>query len=119
MRKIVPKEWGMEIWYINEDYCGKRLIFAEDYRCSLHYHKNKHETFLVTSGRILLEYWSPNYVEEYFGKKCILEIGDTAEIEIGAWHRMTAVGGNAAMIEFSSHHEDSDSYRIESGQLWD
>ena len=111
--KIVVKTWGMETWYVNRDYCGKSLIFAEDHRCSMHFHKVKHETFLITEGRILLEmivkegiYWR------------ILSVGDTAEIPIGVPHRMTAWGGNASMTEFSSHHEDSDSYRIESGQVW-
>ncbi len=109
--KLVAKEWGMEAWFVNRDYCGKRLTFAQDYRCSLHYHKEKHEVFLVTHGRILLEYQDT--------ESRILEVGDTAEIEIDAYHRMTAISGNAAMIEFSTHHEDSDSYRVETGQLWD
>ncbi len=113
--KLVAKSWGMEVWFVNREYCGKRLIFAEDHRCSIHYHKEKHETFLVTHGRILLEYLAPySSAWEYR----ILEVGDTAEIEVAAAHRMTAIGGNAAMIEFSTHHEDADSYRLESGQVW-
>lgn len=117
--KIVAKTWGMEVWFVNREYCGKRLIFAEDHRCSAHYHKNKHETFLVTHGRLMVEVCymiggKPDYDETF-----IYEVGETIEIPVGAIHRMTAVGGNAAIIEFSTHHEDSDSYRIESGQVWD
>ena len=107
----------MEIWFVNRDYCGKRLIFAEDHRCSMHCHQKKHEVFLVTSGRFLIEYkWS---AFDDWCKWKYLEIGETFEVKMGLYHRMTAIGGNASMIEFSSHHEDSDSYRIETGQVWE
>jgi len=107
---IVYKTWGMEIWYENLDYCGKMLIFAEDHRCSMHYHAVKHETFVVMTGRILLEMGN---------EPRILKRGESAYIPRGISHRMTAIGGNASLIEFSSHHEDSDSYRVESGQVWE
>ena len=107
--KLVPKTWGLEVWYANLDYCGKMLIFAQDHRCSMHYHIVKHETFVVMTGRILLEMGD---------NPRILEIGQSVYIPRGIAHRMTAVGGNASMIEFSSHHEDSDSYRVETGQAW-
>jgi mannose-6-phosphate isomerase-like protein (cupin superfamily) len=122
---IVPKTWGEEVWYVNRDYCGKRLIFAEDHRCSVHYHKNKHETFLIEDGTILLELYKAAYTRIdvyshfYPVSAILLKQGQSIEIPPGLGHRMTAVGGNAAIIEFSSHHEDSDSYRIETGQLWE
>jgi len=108
--KLIPKSWGMESWFVNEDYCGKRLTFAEDHRCSIHYHKEKNETFLVIVGRIQLELSNSTR---------ILEVGDVVDLPKGVSHRMMAVGGNAAMIEFSTHHEDSDSYRIDTGQVWE
>jgi mannose-6-phosphate isomerase-like protein (cupin superfamily) len=127
LSKIVAKTWGQETWFVNRDYCGKRLIFAEDHRCSAHFHKNKHEVFLVTHGRIQLETFrvikgltrSNETVSIILPKGAyILEVGQTAEIPPGCIHRMTALCGNAAMIEFSSHHEDSDSYRVQSGQCF-
>jgi mannose-6-phosphate isomerase-like protein (cupin superfamily) len=114
--KIVPKTWGLEAWFYNGDYCGKRLTFAEDHRCSMHYHKNKHETFLIIVGRIFLEYKG---IFDSFWTYKMLEMGDTFIISPQAEHRMTAIGGNAAIIEFSSHHEDEDSYRTQTGQVWE
>jgi len=111
--KIACKEWGEEYHFYNGNYCGKRLTFAADHRCSMHFHKIKHEVFLIIVGRILFEYVDLDTRGQY-----ILEVGDTVEVHIGMYHRMTAIGGNAALIEFSSHHEDSDSYRVETGQLW-
>lgn len=118
--KIVPKTWGMEIWYYNGDYCGKRLIFAEDHRLSIHYHKIKHETFLIENGCIQLELFTLAGQDVWKRLATItLRVGDTYTIEPGLGHRMTAIAGNAAMIEFSTHHEDSDSYRISTGQVWE
>jgi mannose-6-phosphate isomerase-like protein (cupin superfamily) len=122
--KLVAKQWGMETWFVNREYCGKRLIFAADHRCSVHYHKDKHETFLVDRGRFHLEIWKPALATAtelkfwYKIQDVILEVGDTYEIQPGVGHRMTAIGGNASLIEFSTHHEDEDSYRIETGQAW-
>ncbi len=53
--KIVTKEWGEERWIVNRDYCGKLLILKKGFRCSLHYHKNKDETFYVNKGKVLME----------------------------------------------------------------
>jgi len=127
--KIVSKTWGMEIWFVNnEHYCGKRLIFAEDHRCSIHWHKEKHETFLVDNGRVLVEIFrtsAPVVTKDTSvflmlpQKAYFLEVGQTMEIPQGIPHRITAIGGNASIIEFSTHHEDSDSYQGETGQVWD
>lgn len=121
--KIVPKTWGMEIWYCNTDYCGKRLIFAEDHRLSIHYHKVKHETFLIECGCIQLELYTLAGGLDADAWRHLatltLRVGDTYTIEPGLGHRMMAVGGNACMIEFSTHHEDADSYRIDTGQIFE
>ena len=51
--KHVPKGWGYEKWIVNnEKYCGKLLFFEKGKKCSWHYHKLKHETFYLHSGRI-------------------------------------------------------------------
>jgi len=129
--RIVSKTWGMEIWFVNnEHYCGKRLIFAEDHRCSVHWHKEKHETFLVDRGRVVVETFKmtiPVITKDASASVSmmlpemayILEVGQTMEIPQGIPHRITAIGGNASIIEFSTHHEDSDSYRGQTGQVWD
>ena len=53
--KEVKKEWGKEQWIVNRDYCGKKLILNKGFRCSMHYHKNKDETFYILTGKVLME----------------------------------------------------------------
>ena len=66
MRKVVTKGWGYELWIENNDlYCGKHLHVLPSKRCSVHYHKNKKETFYVIKGELLLEY-STNLNMEYW-----------------------------------------------------
>jgi quercetin dioxygenase-like cupin family protein len=101
---IVPKDWGEEHWIVNNDlYCGKKLILRKGFRCSLHYHKVKHETFYVESGLVQLS---------IPGGLRIMRPGDRAVIKPTTVHRFTGLE-DSVIFEFSTHHEDSDSYRIE------
>lgn len=110
-RIVVPKGWGEEEWIVNKEYCGKILRFHYGKRCSLHFHKLKDEVFLCTKGRILLEIGDNKEALQRF----MLKAGDSAHISIKKLHRMTGIDGHNEIIEFSTHHEDSDSYRVEKG----
>jgi mannose-6-phosphate isomerase-like protein (cupin superfamily) len=101
--KIVEKKWGSEEWIVNRDYCGKKLVLNKGYRCSMHHHKNKDETFYLLSGKVLLE---------LNGKKIIMSPGDSMLVEPNMKHRFTGLE-DSEIMEFSTHHEDSDSYREE------
>ena len=101
--KEVPKIWGKEIWIVNREYCGKKLILNKGFRCSMHYHKNKDETFYINEGKVLME---------VDNKKQIMLSGDSILITPGMKHRFTGLE-NSEIIEFSTHHEDEDSYRDE------
>jgi len=101
--KEVPKVWGKEIWLANYDYCGKLLILKKGFRCSMHYHKNKDETFYINKGKVLME---------TDGKKSIMLQGDSIRLTPGMKHRFTGLE-DSEIIEFSTHHEDEDSYREE------
>jgi mannose-6-phosphate isomerase-like protein (cupin superfamily) len=106
--KIVTKEWGEERWIVNREYCGKLLILMKGYRCSLHYHKVKDETFYVAKGCVLMECGE---------KRIIMRPGDAMLIEPNTKHRFTGLE-DSEIFEFSTHHEDSDSYRDEvSGKI--
>jgi len=101
--KIVPKVWGEERWIVNKDYCGKILILKKGHQCSLHFHRQKDETFYVSKGIVKLEY----------GKKTrIMYPGDSQYIPHRKVHRFTGVE-DSEIIEFSTHHDDGDSYRLE------
>ena len=53
--EIYPKVWGEEHWIVNKEYCGKKLVLKKGFRCSMHFHKIKDETFYVISGKVLIE----------------------------------------------------------------
>ena len=54
----IKKGWGYElIWATNEKYCGKIMIFDKvGAKFSMHFHKEKDETWFVNSGRFLLRW---------------------------------------------------------------
>ncbi len=97
------KTWGSEQWIVNKDYCGKSLLLRKGYRCSLHYHKNKDETFYVTKGKVLMEVDDEEFV---------MVPGQAIRITPNTLHRFTGLK-YSLIIEFSTHHEESDSYRKE------
>ncbi len=98
---VYPKVWGEEHWIANKEYCGKKLILKKGYRCSIHHHKVKDETFYLISGKVLME---------INDEVRILHPGDKQHISIGDRHRFTGLE-DSAMIEFSTHHQEDDSYR--------
>ena len=54
---LVSKGWGSEfIWESNDLYCGKFLNFKEGARFSMHFHKEKDETWYVLKGKFLVKY---------------------------------------------------------------
>ena len=49
---FVEKGWGSElIWATNDKYCGKFLRFNSGSKFSMHFHKDKDETWYVLSGK--------------------------------------------------------------------
>lgn len=111
---IVPKGWGHEVWICNnEKYCGKFLVFEPNKKCSIHFHEIKDEVLYVDQGKITLLYSWTSKKEDF--KKIILTEGMSFHIPTGLMHQMIAGNKGARIIEFSTHHEDSDSIRIEKG----
>ena len=108
MTKFVEKVWGSELWLANtEKYCGKILTLKKDYRCSLHMHKIKDETFYILDGEVLMEV--NNKIQK-------MRSGDVVHIPTNTYHRFTGIT-DSRIIEISTQHFDSDSYRKEtSGQ---
>jgi D-lyxose ketol-isomerase len=110
----IKKIWGFETWISNSPlYCGKILTINPGFRCSLHYHRLKTETFLVTSGVVLLELAA--HVDDWkvlsFTSMFLLP-GQSYTLLPGQLHRFSSLEG-ATVIEFSTQHFDYDSYRLE------
>lgn len=110
----ISKGWGYEKVLDNRrEYCGKILHINKDKRCSLHYHKDKQETFFVLSGKIKLDFCDDCF-EDTTIKTIILQKDDVFFVPCYMSHRFTALE-DSEIIEISTHHEDKDSYRIEKG----
>ncbi len=110
--KEVPKVWGKELWIANSEmYCGKKLVLKKGYRCSIHHHKKKDETFFVQSGKVLMEFGPDTDTKQ------ILNEGDSVHLPPNLWHRFTGLE-NSEIFEFSTQHFEDDSFRKEeSGRI--
>ena len=54
---FVEKGWGHEfIWATNEKYCGKLLHFKNDTKFSMHFHREKDETWYVLTGKFIVHW---------------------------------------------------------------
>ena len=103
-------KWGYEVWIINtKKYCGKLLILRHGWKSSLHFHKKKDETFYIDNGTVYME--TTNKAGNLVGK--VMKIGESVRIRPNSPHRFRSISKLAKVIEFSTHHLESDSYRIE------
>ena len=109
---VVPKGWGEEIIIENnEKYCGKILVFNQGCKFSMHYHMEKDETWWVEYGEFLYRWIDTNTAEVHEVK---LTEGDVVRQIPGKPHQLEALT-NGRIFEVSTHHEDSDSYRVIKG----
>lgn len=110
---IVDKSWGHEEILVNNDeFCGKLLKFNKGAKLSLHYHLLKREVFFLQVGKMIFTYFDLTKAERITKE---LNGGDAIHIPRGCPHKLEAIE-YSVIIEISSHHEDSDSYRIEKSE---
>lgn len=107
--EVHEKKWGCEFWIANNNlYCGKILELKQGWRCSIHHHRKKHETFFLLDGIVFME---------KDGKEKVMLPGDVLEVKQLSKHRFTGLR-DSKIIEFSTHHEEDDSYRdVESSKV--
>ena len=108
----VPKGWGHEIVFENNEmYCGKLLVFKKGCKFSMHYHMIKDETWYVESGEFIyrwIDTETAKVIEQH------LKEGDSVRQRPGQPHQLEAIT-DGTIFEVSTHHEDSDSYRVWKG----
>ena len=112
MNKFVEKRWGYERWFANhkeENYCGKELFINQNCHTSMHFHLNKHEVFYIIEGTLRLDLIDTKIGEE---KTIFLNKEESYEVEQGQPHQLIAYQGAVKIIEASTYHEDTDSYRV-------
>jgi mannose-6-phosphate isomerase-like protein (cupin superfamily) len=99
----IDKPWGYElIWAETGDYVGKVLHINRGHKLSLQYHRQKEETMLLYSGRMILVFENDQGELEQIP----LTAGDAHHIPVGRRHRMIAL-------------EDCDVFEVSTPQLHD
>jgi N-acetylneuraminate synthase len=78
------------------------MYLKKGYRCSIHKHELKDETFYILSGQVWME-WG--------GHQRVMYTGEAVRIKPGVYHRFEAIEGPAQILEISTTHREDDSYR--------
>lgn len=124
----VPKYWGYEDHIVNREYCGKKLTVLPKKSCSIHYHANKVETFYGLSGVTVLRIYQFKDIEAAaYGDDLSIEpewdvyyLSSGRSITVPAYTPHCFYSANdfilSSFIEFSTHDEPSDSYRIKTSE---
>jgi D-lyxose ketol-isomerase len=119
-KRSMGHKWGYEIELENNElYCGKLLILENGECSSLHYHKDKQETFIVLSGKVRLVYCIPSDCYEPDDDPYIMGIcseyivGSKITLARKQLHQFWATQYPAIILEVSTHHDDRDTYRVE------
>jgi mannose-6-phosphate isomerase-like protein (cupin superfamily) len=110
--KIVNKEWGHEIWLVNnkyENYCGKILFIKKGHSTSMHFHASKHESFYILEGQLDMDIIDTETTKKY---EITLSQGEVFTLDRLMPHMLKAVVSDVKFIETSTYHRDKDSYRV-------
>ena len=101
--KIEHREIGCTQFEVvnNSEYCGKIFIQRQGTTTPAHSHNNKHETFLIWSGRVRMV---------IDGQPIDMKPGDVLSVERGTVHEFTALESDAVLFEFSTPSLPKDSY---------
>ena len=105
MKKNGEEKYG----YKTQKNIGKILEFDKNSHFSMHYHMIKEETWYILVGKFILEYYD---LEHAAKKSKELLVGDVIHIKPGVIHKLTSKS-YGKIIEVSTQHFETDSYRIE------
>lgn len=110
----VKKGWGYElIWATNEKYCGKILCFEQvGARFSMHFHREKEETWFVNAGQFLVRWIDTNTAQMH---EKILKEGDTWHNPPLQPHQLQSLAPNSMLFEVSTADSVEDNYRVGPG----
>lgn len=105
------KIWGKEVIIVNcNKYCGKLLVLNMGAESSIHYHKEKQETFCCLEGEAGLTIEDSNHV--------LTPLSQPKTIYPGQQHQFIGII-SSVIIEISTHHDDSDVVRLTSSKVKD
>jgi uncharacterized RmlC-like cupin family protein len=110
----VQKGWGYElIWATTSDYCGKIMFFNKaGNKTSMHFHKEKDETWFVNRGQFKVRYIDTKDAMLY--EKDLIE-GDVWHNPPLMPHQLVAMSDEASITEVSTADSVEDNFRIGPG----
>jgi quercetin dioxygenase-like cupin family protein len=108
----VPKGWGSEeIWATNDLYCGKLMHFDTGAKFSMHFHREKDESWYVLSGKFTVRYINTADASVH---ETELNAGDTWHNAPLLPHQLICVEAGT-VIEVSTADSVEDNYRVAPG----
>jgi quercetin dioxygenase-like cupin family protein len=109
---LVPKGWGSEfIWATNDKYCGKMMNFEKGAKFSMHFHRDKEETWYIQSGKFIVR-WIDTATAETHEKE--LHDGSVWHNEPCKPHQLICLEAGT-VIEVSTADSVEDNYRVGKG----
>lgn len=109
---FVEKGWGHEyIFATNDLYCGKLLKFNQGSKFSMHFHKDKDETWYVLNGKFIVKLINTISAEIYERE---LNQGDTWRNQPLMIHQLICIE-EGTIIEVSTSDSVEDNYRVAPG----
>ena len=112
LQGLVPKGWGSEfIWASNDRYCGKFLNFESGKKFSMHFHKEKEETWYVQSGKFIVRWIDTNTAEQ---QETELSTGSVWHNNPCSPHQLECIEAGT-VIEVSTPDSVEDNYRVGKG----
>lgn len=108
----VEKGWGHElIWATNDRYCGKMMHFNTGARFSMHFHKEKEETWYVQSGKFIVKWIDTKTAAQH----------EQLLVEGAVWHNPPCMPHQliclqeGTVVEVSTPDSVEDNYRVQPG----
>jgi mannose-6-phosphate isomerase-like protein (cupin superfamily) len=114
LKGYVEKGWGYELIFASTDkYCGKLMCFTRPgAKFSMHFHREKDETWFINAGQFMLRYIDTNTAEL---KELLLKEGDVWHNPPLQPHQVEALQPNSLIFEVSTADSVEDNYRIAPG----
>lgn len=107
----VDKGWGYElIWATNEKYCGKIMVFEKaGNKFSMHFHREKDETWFVNNGKFLLKWIDTETATLYSQELTEGMVWRNPPLQP---HQLEALEDMSSVTEVSTPDSVEDNYRI-------
>lgn len=108
----IEKNWGKEYILPCEGYTTKIMEVSPGFRCSLHFHRIKNETFILVQGHLYVEFYEPDSTRH---ERLFTEPLSTLVLPAGTPHTFSVPGNQkypTIFIESSTVDDPNDNYRL-------